>query len=316
VVLNGQGVGQLDAEEEPLPLGFLLKLPDQLHRPGVLQVVLEDPVGDGDLPEAQVLVEDPQEGLLPQQGGVELHRQVQAPLLQQVGSDPADLVGGTAVHGREGAAVRHSARDLQVRQLGQETPDRRAILLDQRGGVRQRLHEAPHPGLEDPLQVVAHAHVEDRTRGTVEAQDPVQQVDQDPGGDVLPSGLLQPELLGPLHVVSLVGHVDAGPGNLQLVVDLDGLQLDEPGPGAPGGDDVPGELGVGARGGAHRGLEGLAEEPGDVGGLRVGAMEQGPGDAEQGVVPPQLRQDPAELLLEGLDPHLVSHRSSSHVEPR
>ena len=58
------------------------------------------------------------------------------------------------------------------------------------------------------------------------------------------SDSLERELLRPLDVVADRLHVDAGARNRQLVVDLDGLQLDDAAAGEPGEDDVLRELRV------------------------------------------------------------------------
>jgi len=58
MVGHGQGVAQLHPQGHALSSGHLLEPGDHLHGPAILQVVLEDPVGDVDLPEAEVLVQD------------------------------------------------------------------------------------------------------------------------------------------------------------------------------------------------------------------------------------------------------------------
>jgi len=92
------------------------------------------------------------------------------------------------------------------------------------GWIGQGVHEAGHARVLDAFQVVAHAHVKDRAQGGVfPAEQTPQDVDQRPGGHVLTGRLLQLEFLRPLDVVAFVGQVNAGPGDLQLVHDLDGL---------------------------------------------------------------------------------------------
>ena len=60
------------------------------------------------------------------------------------------------------------------------------------------------------------------------------------------------ELLRPFDVVADRRHVDARPRHLDLVVDLDGLQLDHPPAGEPGERDVLRHLGVRPRRRAER----------------------------------------------------------------
>ena len=143
---------------------------------------------------------------------------------------------------------------------------------------------------------------------------PVQGVDEHPGLDVLAPGLFQPQLLGPLDVVALVGHVDAGPRDLQRVHDLDGLELDEAAAAEPGGHDVLGELGVGAGAGADgrgevaagRGCRGEEVRHG-VGRVGPRPVEEPAGDAEDGPAVAELAQGPIEKLVKGQGTHGAGH---------
>ena len=83
----------------------------------------------------------------------------------------------------------------------------------------------------------------------------MQGVDQDPGPEVLVERLVDAQLLRPLDVVALVGDVDAGLVDVELVERLDRLELDDAGADEPGGDDVLGHLRVRPGGHAERRLE-------------------------------------------------------------
>ena len=113
-----------------------------------------------------------------------------------------------------------------------------------------------------------------------------------PGLHVLLVGLLDVELRGPFAVVALVLRQDAGPGDaggqIRAVHLLHGLQLEEPGPGEVAGDDVLGQLGVGARRRTEGGLDLLPAEDGQ--GFLPGHV--GPVDPEDGALLPVLRHDP------------------------
>ena len=63
-------VAQLDAEEE-VPLGGrLLERRDQLHGPVVLQVMFEDRIGDVNIAETEIVVENAHHPLFAQKRGV------------------------------------------------------------------------------------------------------------------------------------------------------------------------------------------------------------------------------------------------------
>ena len=228
------------------------------------------------------------------------------------------------MHGGEGDGVNDPGGDLDVGELRVFFLEDRLDLGELRGGVPEAVHEPDHGRARYALVVVAHRHVEDGLEGDLpEPQDPPEDMHQGPGLDVLPGRLVQLEFLGPLHVVALVLHVDAGAGDLQLVQDLDGFQLDEPGAGEPRGDDVLRQLRMGSGGGAHRGPQPLPQERGAVRGIGHGAEEEALRDPEDRSTLLQLFQDPPEENLEGLRSHYVRHlpslvplRSSSTGPPR
>ncbi len=254
---------------------------------------------------AQVVVENPTDPLRAQQGGIALDVGVQAALAQQVFADGADLVRRAAVHGREGDVVRHAGRDVQARR-GRVVPREQFLHLPLLAGAILRAVQEPlHVGLADAGQVVTDAEVEHDAGAARKAQPVVEGVDQQPGPEVFVEGLVDLELLGPLDVVALVLHVDAGLGDLELVQGLDGLELDVAGPAQPGRDDVLGHLRMRAGGRAERCFQRVTEGlcPERITG--IGHEEMPPGDAEYGIPRLEFPENPAEQAISGNWPEPV-----------
>ncbi|MBA7690165.1 hypothetical protein ES703_98689 [subsurface metagenome] len=154
--------------------------------------MLEHGVGNVNLLETEIVVEDAHHRLFAQQGGVQLDRRVQSPFLQQVPTDLFDFAWGATVHGRKGNAVDDPRRDLDVSELGELFFQNRPDFGDFLRRILQSVHETSHRRAPNSLQVVADAHVEDRSEGNsaFKAEDPVENVDQYPGFDVLPCRLI------------------------------------------------------------------------------------------------------------------------------
>ncbi len=135
-------------------------------------------------------------------------------------------------------------------------------------GMRCRVDHAVDVGLHrrllDAVQVVAHAHVEAEGVGfawQTRVEDFLQQVQREPGLQILVEGLGQRVLGRPLGVVALVLGIDAWLGDFQAVHDLHGLQLDEAPPRQPGTHGVLRQLRMRASRRPERRLAGLAEDP-------------------------------------------------------
>ena len=289
-VLDLERVGELDAELHLALLRDGLQAPQHRHRVGVLEVVLEREVGHDRVRVAQPLVQDFAEPPGPEQGRVEFHVRVEAPLLDEVGRDLLDLAGRASVHRGERDVVGQARGHLEAGDIPGDETD---VLRPQVAGVAYEAQVLLHVGLEQSLEVVADADVEDHAGGVAgEAELAVERVDEDPGAEVLVERLAHLQLLGPFAVVALVLQVDAGLGDVELVQGLDGLELDEPRAAEPGGDDILGHLRVGAGGDAEGGLEAAAV---DLGGERVagaGREEEFAGDAENGAGRFELAEHP------------------------
>ena len=136
---------------------------DQADGAAVLEVMVKDSIGDADVAVAQAVVEDLQNAVAAQEGGVELDGGVQPAVDQQVAGDGLDLVGRAAVHGGQGHVVADARGDGQPAEA-RPLLGHGLVLGDERGGVGQAVHEGHHGLAADALEVVADAHVEDRAQ--------------------------------------------------------------------------------------------------------------------------------------------------------
>ena len=307
MVLDLEGVAQLDPERTNLVAAELKQPREHRDRVVVDQVVAERLVRHLDVGVAQP-GEDAAYVRWAEQGGVELHARVKVPVLDQVPRDRLDLVWRAAVHRRQRDVVGEHLRDLDVVHLGEAAGDDVDAGVALLGAVEQLAQEPAHVRLLDAGEVVADARVEDHARAVaLEAEAPVQRMDEHPGADVLVVGLLHPQLLRPLDVVALVLHVDAGLGDLQLVQRLHGLQLDEARTTEPGDDDVLGHLRVGAGGDAEGVVQQLAVLAGLQAAVRRRREERGPWDSEDRAAVVELVEDPGGQVLEGQWVESVGH---------
>ena len=80
----------------------------------------------------------------------------------------------------------------------------------------------------------------------------MENVQEEPGLEVLVVRLFEAQLRGPLDVVAFIGRIDARLFHRQRVELLYRLQLDVAATGQPGGNDVLAELRMGARGRTDR----------------------------------------------------------------
>jgi hypothetical protein len=275
------------------------------HREGVVEarVVPERRVGDLDS-EAERPVQERAEPARAEERRVQLHPGVDAHLLEEVAGDPLDLGRRAAVHRREGDVVGDRRGDLDVADPGPRHRDGVHGCGDRFRRVPDRGDEPPDPLAPDPLEVVADAHREERPRRR-EGELRGEGVEEDPGLEVLVEALLELQLLRPLAVERLVGRVDAGAADLELVEDLDRLQLDEARPAEPGGDDVLRELAVRPGRDAERRRQLPAEEAGGEPGL--GPRERPLRDAEDRFARLEVAEDPPREELEGKGTECLFH---------
>ena len=228
--LHGEGVGELDAEFEALALGKSLKPAEHLDSVAPLQILLEVMIVERDIIEAS-LVEYPSRVFIAEDGGVALDEGVQTLLGYQIGGYALDLVGRTAVEGRERYAAADARRDVvdQLAVLGMVLLQHFLALGKDRsvGGVLQALDEVVYLSGLDALEVVADAHVEHEAVGISQPGCKRDDLDNAPCLDILFIRLLYGELGRPLAVVALVVRLDARTGDalceLLAVHDLHGL---------------------------------------------------------------------------------------------
>ena len=311
--VHGEGVGELQAELQPLAVRQ--RLQPLKHGNGVdpLQILVEVVVVKHDVVVAHAVQNAPRR-LVPQNGGVALDEGVQVLLGDEVGGDALDLIRGTAVEGGDGDAAADAGGDTVdiIALRGEQLLQNRLALAEDGGLVG--VHHAVDIGVDllalDALQIVAHGHIEHEAVGIAEAVDLTQHLQGAPCLDVLVHGLRHGQLGGPLLVVALVVGEDAGAGDaggqIGAVHLLDGLDLEEPGAGHIGGDDVLRQLAVGAGGGAEGRLDALAED-GQALSRGVVCLAHAEDLAGRGV----FLYHPVHQRLERDGIHFLRHRSSS-----
>ena len=193
---------------------------------------------------------------------------MQVLLGDEIAGDTLDLIGGTAVERGHGDAAADAGGDtVDIGALRGEQLLQDSLALAEDGGP-VGVHHTVDVGIDllalDALQIVAHGHIEHEAVGIAEAVDAAQHLQGAPRLDVLVHGLRHGQLGGPLLIIALIVGEDAGAGDaggqIGAVHLLDGLDLEEPGAGHVGGDDVLGQLAVGTGGGSEGGLDALAED--------------------------------------------------------
>ena len=312
--VHREGVGDLHAELQAPLAGALHQPVEHGNRVLPLEILAEVVVVKLDVVVAQA-VQGLAGELIAQQSGVALDVGVQVLFGDEIGGDALDLVGGAAVEGGLGDGVGHVGGDapdiglvhlLKPVQIGQGPVHALPPHLGT-GGVLHPLDVGVHLGTLDALEIVAHAHVEHKAVGIAQFQLLCQQLAGEPRLDVLGEGLGDVQLGGPLAVVALVRGGDAGfadaLGQLLAVHHLHGLDLKEAAARGVGRDDVLGQLGVRAGGGAVGGLDLLLK---DGQGLPVGVAHQ-LGHAEHGALGAVLAQNPVHQMGKGHGSHNIAH---------
>ncbi len=265
--VHREGVGELQTELQAVLRCQLLEPLEHGHGVGPLEILPEVVLVEDHVAVAHV-VQGAAGSLVAQNGGIALDEGVEMLLSDEIGGDTLDLVRRAAVEGGHGDAAADVGGDgVDVVAVGGEQVVEDGQALGPDGGGGGVLH-ALNVGVDllapDARQVVAHGHIEHKAVGIAEAVDPAEDLQSAPGLDVLVHGLGHGELRGPLLVVALVVSQDAGAGHaggqVGAVHLLHGFQLEEPGAGKIGGDDVLGQLAVGTGGGTERRLDPLAED--------------------------------------------------------
>ena len=320
--VDGEGVGQLDAELQAALGAQGNQALEHGHGIGPLQVLAEVRVIEDDVVKAQ-LVEALTCKLIAQQRGVALDVGVEALLGDQIGRDALDLGRRAAVQGRLGDGVGDARRDgldkrgVNMLKLVQVSERPRAALIPNLGaaGVLHALDVGVDLGALDTLQVIAHGHVKDKAVRATQAVLASDEVACEPCLHVLGKGLRNLELGRPLAVVALVLRHDAGLvhtlGELLAVHNLNGLELKEAGTGHVGCHDVLGKLRVGAGGRAKRSLDALVKNGKRA--LLVGRDHLA--HAKDGALSLVLLDDPVHQLRKRDRPHDVAHSELLSVTP-
>ena len=311
--VHGEGVGELQAELQPLAVRQRLQPLEHRHGVDPLEILIEVVLIEDDVVIAHG-VEGAAGGLVPQNGGVALDEGVQVLLGDEVGGDALDLIRGTAVEGGDGDAAADAGGDtVDIAALRGEQLLQNRLALAEDGGL-VGVHHAVDIGVDllalDALQIIAHGHIEHEAVGIAEAVDLAQHLQGAPRLDVLVHGLGHGQLGGPLLVIALVVGEDTGAGDaggqISAVHLLDGLDLEEPGASHIGGDDVLRQLAVGAGGGAEGRLDALAED-GQALSRGVVCLAHAEDLAGRGV----FLYHPVHQRLERDGIHFLRHRSSS-----
>jgi len=187
---------------------------------------------------------------------VQLDDRVEA-LGEEMAADRGDLVGPAAVERRERDGVREPRVAGHVREpaqrRGQSVTEGGAFLVEEGRHVPDAVEEILHLPRLQALEAVSDRDVEDRVAlapGHLEKI--VEDGDEEPALDVLAEGVGDRELLRPLDVETDGPHVDARPRDHEGVVDLDGLELEDPPAREIRQRDVLGELRVRSGGGPDR----------------------------------------------------------------
>ena len=264
--VDGEGVGQLQAELQTLTVGQRLQTLEHGNGVGPLEILVEVVLVEHDVVIAHA-VQRAACSLVAQNGGVALYEGVQMLLGDEVAGNALNLVRRAAVEGGNGdAAANAGVNGVDVGALLGEQLLQNGLALAEDGGVVGVLH-ALDIGVDlvalDAFQIVAHGHVEYEAVGIAQTVHLAEHLQGAPGLDVLVHCLGNGQLGGPLLVVALVIGQNAGTGHtggqIGAVHLLNGLDLEEPGAGHVGGDDVLGQLAVGACGGAEGSFNALAE---------------------------------------------------------
>ena len=256
-------VGQLEPEGYARRFGGCGEVADDGHAVVVFEVVPEGFVGNAYVI-AELRIQDVAQAFWAEQGGVQLDGRVVLAFGDEIAADAFHFVGRATVHGGNRQVIGEAGRNGHLLDGGVERGQPGLDPLHVFLRVFHTVEKTLHGGALDALKVVSCAHVEDKAgplagfglHGQVEHV--AQHIQQHESLEVLLEGLIKLQLLRPFTVVTLVGHVDAGLGDVQLVEHLHGLEFDIPSAAQPRGQDVLGKLRMRTGGHAERGFQHLA----------------------------------------------------------
>ena len=265
--VDGEGVGELEAEFQAPGVCQRLQALEHRHGVGPLQILVEVVLVEDDVVIAHG-VEDGAGGLVAEDGRVALDEGVQALFGQEIGRDALDLLRRTAMErgNRDAAADARGDGGDEVLFLREQLGQNGEAFLELRG-VR-RVHHVVDVAVDllalDALEIIADRHVEHEAVRGAEAVDLGPDFERAPGLDILILRLRDFELGRPFLVVALVSGQNArtrhAAGQLFAVHFLHRLDLEEAGAGKIRSDDVLCQLAVGACCRAERCLDRLAED--------------------------------------------------------
>lgn len=246
-VCGFERVGQLEPEGHARRFCGCGEVADDGHAVVVFEVMSEGFVGNAYVI-AELRIQNVAQAFWAEQGGVQLDGRVVPAFGDEIAADAFHFVGRAAVHGGDRQVIGEAGRNGHLLdggvELGQLGLDPLHVFLR----VFHTVEETLHGGTLDAFKVVSCAHVEDETgplaggglHGQVEHV--AQYIQQHESLEVLLEGLIQLQFLRPFAIVALVGHVDAGLGDVQLVEHLHCLEFDIPSAAQPRGQDILGKL--------------------------------------------------------------------------
>ena len=263
--------------------------------------------------------------VIAQKCGIELDEGVQMLFRKHVGADGLDLLGRAAVHCGDGHAGADVGADalfkalqclfvaleicaFQDAALFYQALENSLVLFEQRAFacIDHIVDIGLHLGLFYSFEVVAHAHVEDEIGSLcLSGECRLDEMDCEPGFEILVIGLLEGVFGRPFHVVALVACVDTGLCYLQMIHDLDGLEFHEAAADHVCAHYVLGKLGMRSGSRSQRCGALLSEDLDRV--FSVGPEEILFMDSENRTVVAVLLENPSDKLLERNRTHSITH---------
>ena len=169
--VDREGVAQLQAEFQALFLCQRDQPAEHRHRVAVLQILVKMMLVKGNVIKARLVKDCPRIGIA-EDRGIAFNKGVEMLFRQQICRDPLDLVGRTAVQGRERHAAANLRRDTVdlVGVIGKVFLQSRLTFTEDRtvGRILQALDKAVDLFGSDALEIVTDAHIEHKAVGLAE----------------------------------------------------------------------------------------------------------------------------------------------------